>query len=364
MSAPTVIVLRDRAALAAIVPAWEELAANALEANPFYEPWILLPALRARGASDNLRCLSVWDDATLIGLFPFELKPSFKRLPVTTLTSWRHSAYLLCTPLVRADSALAALRALQQWAVAEASLLEFLYLPASGPFDDALRTVAKTIVRTARFSRPLLVKGASADAYMEEAMSAQLRRQVRRSERRLAARGAKAFAIGPGADIGNEIERFLWLEASGWKGRAGGALASNDANRRFGRDVLAEAHRRGRLHMVGIDCDGGAIARRFTLLAGEGAYAFKTAYDESYARYSPGVLAEALTLREFHELPRVRWMDSYTDPENPTVNRMWKDRRAMQSVAVGVGAWGAFWLSVYSSLRGKARKGEPVRPAA
>jgi len=46
------------------------------------------------------------------------------------------------------------------------------------------------------------------------------------------------------------------------------------------------------------------------------------------------------------------------------VNRMWKDRRAMQSVAVGIGAWGAFWLSVYASIRGTARRGEPVRPAA
>ena len=44
MAAPTVIVLRDRAGMGAIVPAWEDLAANALEANPFYEPWIVLPA--------------------------------------------------------------------------------------------------------------------------------------------------------------------------------------------------------------------------------------------------------------------------------------------------------------------------------
>ena len=72
----------------------------------------------------------------------------------------------------------------------------------------------------------------------------------------------------------------------------------------------------------------------------------------------------ALSLREFHRLPDVQWMDSYTEPENATVNRMWKDRRPMQSVALAAGAWGAFWLSVYSSLRGKARTAEPVRPAA
>ena len=362
MAAPTVIILRDRAGLAAIAPAWEDLAGNALEANPFYEPWILLPALLSRG-EHGFECASVWDDGTLIGLFPFERQPNFRRLPVATLASWRHSAYLLCTPLVRADAAMPALRALLRWAGDEASVLELLYLPASGPFDDALRTVAGTLVRTASFSRPLLVKAASAATYMEEAMSSQLRRQLRRNERRLAARGAKAVSIRPGDAIGEEIERFLRLEVGGWKGRQGGALAADPANLRFGRQVLAEAHRRGRLHVVGMDCDGAPIARRLSLLAGEGAFAFKTAYDEDYAAYSPGVLAEALCLREFHQLPQ-RWMDSYTDPANTTVNRMWKDRRAMQSVAVGVGAWGAFWLSVYSSLRGKAQKAEPVRPAA
>jgi CelD/BcsL family acetyltransferase involved in cellulose biosynthesis len=361
---PRIQVVRDREALAAFIPAWEHLAAHAIEANPFYEPWILLPALRAQGEGEGFRCVLVWDGERLIGLFPFERRRRFKGLPVTTLASWRHSAYLLCTPLVHAEASIECLRALLGWAVSEASMLQLLYVPANGPFDEALRAAARTVVRTARFSRALLVKAASADAYMEEAMSSQLRRQLRRNERRLREQGMVPISVGPGGDIGEEIERFLELEASGWKGREGGALAASEANLRFGREILNEAYRRGRLHMVGLDCGDRPVARRCSLLAAEGSYAFKTAYDESYAAYSPGVLAEALNLREFHRLHGVAWMDSYTEPDNATLNRMWKDRRAMQSVAVGVGAWGAFWLSVYSSLRGKARTAEPVRPAA
>jgi hypothetical protein len=218
------------------------------------------------------------------------------------------------------------------------------------------------VAPTARFSRALLRKGADAESYMQASMSSQLRKQLRRKERRLAERAEfTQSVIGPGDDIGTEIDRFILLEMSGWKGEAGGAFASNEASLAFGREVLLEAHRRGRLHMVGIDCERRPVARRVTLLAGVGAYAFKTAYDESYGTYSPGVLAELLCLREFHKLQGVRWMDSYTDPDNPTVNRMWQDRRPMQSLAVGVGAWGELWVSMLPLLRWTARRYSALR---
>jgi len=363
---PVIQVVRDRAALEAIVPAWEDLAAHAVEANPFYEHWILLPALRAHyeakaSEGPGFRCVLVWDGERLAGLFPFERKPRFRGLPAVTLTSWRHSAYLLCTPLVRADCAVECLQALLAWLPKEGAIAEFRYLPCDGRFHsalaDATRTFPCSVVTTADFSRALLRKGADAESYMQASMSGQLRKQLRRKERRLSERSDFSYTvIGPGDDIGMEIERFVLLEASGWKGQAGGAFASNEASLRFGREMLAEAHRRGRLHMVGIDCERRPVARRITLLAGQGSYAFKTAYDESFASYSPGMLAELLCLREFHRLDGVEWMDSYTDPENPTVNRMWRDRRAMQSIAVGVGAWGELWVSMLPVLRWTARR--------
>lgn len=352
---PVIEVVRGREALEAIVPAWEDLAAHACEANPFYEHWILLPALRAQGEG-NFHCVCVWDGDALIGLLPFERRTRLKGLPAATLTSWRHSAYLLCTPLVRAGAEARCLAAFLAWLPTQASIAEFRYIPEDGAFHaalaDATRASPCTVAPTAEFSRALLRKGADAGSYMRESMSGQLRRQLRRKERRLAERpGYAVTAMGPGDEIGGEIERFLLLEVSGWKGKAGGAFASSEANSRFGREVLGEAHRRGRLHIVGIDAERHPVARRVTLLAGDGAYAFKTAYDESYAAYSPGVLAELACLREFHKLERARWMDSYTEPGNPTVNRMWKDRRTMKSIAVGVGAWGELWASMLPILR-------------
>src|SRR5258707_4077505 len=98
-------VLSDRAALRALVPDWEALAAEAIEPNPFFEHWMLLPALEAyeegAGAQD-FRCIAIWDEGRLGALVPMRLERRFHGLPVRTLRSWRHRNMLLGTPLVSA----------------------------------------------------------------------------------------------------------------------------------------------------------------------------------------------------------------------------------------------------------------------
>jgi len=54
----SVVVMRDVQALSSFVPAWEELAAAALEPNVFYEHWMLLPACRHSGQARI--CASFW----------------------------------------------------------------------------------------------------------------------------------------------------------------------------------------------------------------------------------------------------------------------------------------------------------------
>ena len=79
----------------------------------------------------------------------------------------------------------------------------------------------------------------------------------------------------------------------------------------------------------------------------------------------------AVRIRDFHSLPRVQWMDSYTDPHNSPLNRMWRERRAIESLAIALGTWGEFWLRMLPlarwtarRLRGTAQKGAPRRLAA
>ena len=101
----------------------------------------------------------------------------------------------------------------------------------------------------------------------------------------------------------------------------------------------------------GLDLDGQPIARRLSFTAGEGAYAFKTAYDERYADCSPGVLLEADNVRQVDGDAHLQWMDSFTEDDNLALRRMWSAERRMQHVLVARGAWGRAAAAALPALR-------------
>ena len=359
----TVSVVRDQASLARVVGAWEDLARDAIEPNPLYEPWMLLPALEAQGSEDFV-CVLAWSGGALTGLFPLRRELRYKGMPVNVLRSWWHKSWMLGPPLVRAGAAHTSIRALLDWLARDgcgASAVEFEYLPTDGAFHAVLAEVLSTspamVVETAAFTRALLRRERCGQAYLESAMSNGWRKELRRRERRLQERGAvTAVSMQPGEDARRWIADFLRLEASGWKGRQGSALASTEANRGFAEQTLTEAARRGRLQMVGIDFEGKPIARCCNLLAGKASYGYRVAYDEEFAYYSPGLMAEVEAIRDFHRLREVEWMDSMTDPDNALINRLWKHRRGFQSLLVGAGTWGELWVSMSPLLRWAKRR--------
>ena len=371
-----VAVVREPAELARIVPEWEELAAKALEANPFYEHWFMLPTLEVLPSRKGFSCVLVWArDAAgsmkLGGLFPFQRHERYKGLPVAVLTSWNAPAWLLGTPLLRSDMAECCVQALLDWLKEDGrALAEFKYVPGDGGFhgilSEALRRGQGMGLATQSFLRPVLRCAANADRYLEVRLSSDARKALRRKERRLGERGELAHvALRPGDDAGRWIDEFLRLEASGWKGRAGGALASSAEKRRAASEILMAAHRQGRMQMVGIDCGGRAIARCCNLVTGATGHAYRTAYDEQYAAFSPGVMAEIDSIRAAHADPRLQCMDSVTDPDNEVLTRLWQDKHLIQTVMVAADAWRELWLSMLPLARWAKRRIErPARPAA
>ena len=101
--------------------------------------------------------------------------------------------------------------------------------------------------------------------------------------------------------------------------------------------MAARAHARGRLMMMALRLDGRPIALKYNLLAGDGSFAFKITFDESYSRYSPGVLLELENVHRLHQMRSVRWMDSCAAPNRFMINHLWPDRREMQTVFFSTG---------------------------
>src|ERR1044072_1906579 len=89
----SVIALTDFDCLEEYLPAWEDLARAALEPNPFYEAWMLIPALKLLGENKSLQLVLVFAEnqarpngpPVLCGVFPLERKPKYKGLPVSVL---------------------------------------------------------------------------------------------------------------------------------------------------------------------------------------------------------------------------------------------------------------------------------------
>lgn len=343
-------VLRHVAELRALVPEWEALAAEALEPNPFYEPWLMLPALEAYGIDAGFRCVAVWQDGALGALFPLQLERRFRGLPVRAARSWRHRNMLIGTPLVRAKHAVGCIGALLESGVAP--VIELDWTSAGGSFYGALAEALTEggfpwVVSDA-YQRAVLVRERDPRARFNSNM----KNNVRRWTARLAAHGRlEPVRLAPGDDIAAWTAEFMRLESSGWKGRAGTALACREDDRRFVTEVFAEAHRRGRLIITGLDLAGRPLARHTMLAGGEGAFTFKIAYDETHASCSPGILAEVDNVRQFLENPGPRWIDSNTARESVSYGRVWKDRRTVQRIALGLGGAGRLAVAALPLLR-------------
>ena len=348
----TIVEVRsDLESLRAIVPDWQALAEDAAEPNPFYEHWMLLPALEAYGAGGDFQCVAVWENGTLAGLFPMQIERRFHGLPVRVLRSWRHRNMLLCcTPLVRARSAAKCIAALLQSPLAPAIELE--WMPADGPVYAALieSAVAQGMpwVVTDAYARALLQR----DSDPRERFNSNMKNHLRRWQARLSSHGeVTPVRLAPDGDLERWTDEFLRLEASGWKAKEGSALACREDDRRFVAAVFPEAFRRRRLLITGLDLGGKPLARHCMIAAGEGAFTFKIAYDEAYASCSPGILAEVDNVRQFLETPGPRWVDSNTSRENTSYGRVWKDRRTFQRVAVGLRGAGKAAVAALPLLR-------------
>ncbi|MCL9983625.1 MAG: GNAT family N-acetyltransferase [Erythrobacter sp.] len=329
----------------AFIAAWERLAARASEPNPFFEPWFLLPALAQWGASDDVAIKAWFHDGRLAGLMPIRRSNAYYGHPVPHAAGWLHANAFCGVPLVAAGLEEEFWRAMLGHLDRMARRALFLHLPmlpADGPLNIALDHVLAALGTRAHYNaadqqRAMLTGDMSAAAYLEAAMSQKKRKELRRQHNRLAEEGNLTFERCEGEDgLADWIAEFLALEVAGWKGAGGSALASAGDTRALFEQSLAGAAAAGRLERLALRLDGRAIAMLANFITLPGAYSFKTAFDEAYARFSPGLLLQLENLALL-ERPGLAWTDSCAVEGHPMIERLWRDKRRMVSRNIAIG---------------------------
>ncbi len=317
----------------------DRLAATAIDPNPFYESWYLRLALEFL-ITEPLILLSVRNASdTLICVLPLTPRSRFKRLPLRNLRSWVHDYAFLAAPLVHRDHVQEAVSALLDWLnsrQAPSGILELVNIRMDGPVAAALDAGIgarrnQLLSRQTRWTRAMYRLDVPDDP---RHMSAKQHSTLRRKERRLADEGRIEYRRkSPAEDLRPWLEGFLDVEASGWKGREGTAMATCD--REFFLAVCSEANARGQLHMLALELNGKPIAMKCNFIGGCQAFTFKIAYDEAYAKYSPGILVELFQMRDLREShPQLTAVDSCTVADNTMFPGVWAGECVLGDYAI------------------------------
>jgi CelD/BcsL family acetyltransferase involved in cellulose biosynthesis len=324
--------------------AWDALAQCAAEPNPFHESWYLLPALRALDPQGSVKLLRIEIDGDLAGLIPLRHENKYYKWPIPQLCSWIHGNCFLGAPLVAAGLELPFWRAFLDWADRHAGKSLFLHLgvmPLDGPIYRALQVVLSDQGRLAglvhREERAMLASSLAPSTYFEESLSGKKRKELRRQATRLAELGEVRFERRRDDHrLARWTEDFLTLEHSGWKGTAGSALASHQDTTRMFKEALSGAAAQGKLERLTLTLNNEPIAMLVNFLTPPGAYSYKTAFDERYARYSPGVLVQRENL-DLLEHAEVRWCDSCASADHPMIDHIWRERRPVGRISIAIG---------------------------
>ena len=94
------------------------------------------------------------------------------------------------------------------------------------------------------------------------------------------------------------LPEFIALEASGWKGRNGTAIADNPRVVAFYETLVKNFARQGRWEWHAIRVDGRLIAAQMGVRCGSGLMLPKYSFDEDFAECRPGSLLTGEVLRD------------------------------------------------------------------
>jgi len=327
------------AALANERDAWRALAGRALEPNVFYDPAFALAAAPAFG---NPGAVAAWSKTgRLIGLLPARAE---RRYGVSgTLTGWTHPYAPFGVPLVDRDEADAAVTAFLDHAEGARTPVLLPLIASDGAFAATLaRVLARRGGAMESFgthARAMLAPQGERIAYLDGAVPPKKLKELRRQRRRLLDKGQLATVTARTPDeIPRALADHFALEKSGWKGRHGSAAAQHAPVHAFMRDALVALAAQGGVRLDRLMQNGHPLASTIALMSGDAGWFWKIAYDEDFARASPGVQATLDLTESILADPAIARVDSCATAGHPMIDHLWRERLTLSDFLIAPSA--------------------------
>lgn len=227
----------------------------------------------------------------------------------------------------------------------------------SAAFEAALAATGSTITTFERWQRPILIPepGDDAERYLRRALGQGYKKRMQQ-HRQLEKAGALAYRRHRGADAVAALDDFLALEAAGWKGRGGTALASLPQHGAYIREIVRNFATIGGIRIDLLRLDGAPIAGGLLLdLAGQSHF-LKIAYDEGKARLSPGrALAIEMLRADFAAGHSFRLDSGAGDRVDPSAYP-WGERQEMANAIVALAGRSAALPRLAAAARLRLRR--------
>ena len=312
---------------AADIDAWRDLVARALEPNVFLEPSFALAAVKFLPRERDVGALLIRDGARLVGLMPGRVEGFAAGRPVSTFVGWTHAYAPLSTPLLDREAAKDVIgcvrRALRKLPGKPRLILDPLVNEDGAVARLRAGELAQEGISVSRFDphRRAMLRPAGGNALAS--ISGGRLKELRRQRRRLGELGVLARRVIARPEIAAAIEAYLALEARGWKGKAGGAAQLDVATRLFLKEAVGALAAEGKARIDLLTLDEKPLAAAITLFSGGRAWFWKTAYDEDYARFSPGVQLALDLTEELGGDAKISLVDSCAVAGHPMIDHLW-----------------------------------------
>ncbi len=340
-----------------LIAHWDQLADNCDTMNIFYRSALCISAIKNLSIFDATQFFTLWrktnnpapkdDEDILIALMPLSKMTQYSRWPIPHYKNTQHPNNFLGNPLIWQGYEEVFWNEFLDYSNDDIPNFNFVYLDKlslDGRIFDALQTISHK--RNQRFDivqkseRAKLQTTQSSKAYYAQNIRKKKRKEIQRLRNRLDELGDITFDESLSHEKSDDevdtwLGDFLTLEHAGWKGENGSSLESNADTKAFFWDAMWALHAKQQLHLSSMRLNGQPLAMLISLIDNKTGFSFKTAFDEDYARYSPGVLLQVENL-SLYEKYGLHYIDSCADENHPMIDKIWSERRTIGSVSIAL----------------------------